>query len=128
MRERAAVDDALERASDDSLDGIAVSLRGVTKRFGDVTAVDDIDLDIADGEFFSMLGPSGSGKTTMLRLIAGFELPTGGTVMLERPRRYSATAVRPRRQHGVPGLRVVPAHERCAEHRLRIAGAQGSEG
>jgi putative spermidine/putrescine transport system ATP-binding protein len=55
----------------------------VTKRFGDVTAVDDIDLDIAEGEFFSMLGPSGSGKTTMLRMIAGFELPSAGTVLLK---------------------------------------------
>jgi putative spermidine/putrescine transport system ATP-binding protein len=63
--------------------GAAVSLRGVTKRFGAVTAVAGVDLDIAEGEFFSMLGPSGSGKTTMLRLIAGFELPTAGTVLLK---------------------------------------------
>jgi putative spermidine/putrescine transport system ATP-binding protein len=49
---------------------------------GDVVAVDDVSLDIADGEFFSMLGPSGSGKTTTLRLIAGFELPTAGRVFL----------------------------------------------
>ena len=47
-----------------------------------VVAVDGVDLEIADGEFFSMLGPSGSGKTTTLRLIAGFELPTGGRVLL----------------------------------------------
>jgi putative spermidine/putrescine transport system ATP-binding protein len=60
----------------------AVRLEGVTKRFGDVTAVDGIDLEIADGEFFSMLGPSGSGKTTTLRMIAGFELPTEGTIRL----------------------------------------------
>jgi putative spermidine/putrescine transport system ATP-binding protein len=60
----------------------AVSLRGLRKRFGPVTAVDGIDLDIADGEFFSMLGPSGSGKTTVLRLIAGFEPPTEGSVWL----------------------------------------------
>jgi putative spermidine/putrescine transport system ATP-binding protein len=63
-------------------DRVAVSLRGVTKRFGEVLAVDDVDLDISEGEFFSMLGPSGSGKTTMLRMIAGFELPTSGTVEL----------------------------------------------
>src|SRR3954470_3995103 len=60
----------------------AISLRSVSKHFGPVRAVDDLDLDIADGEFFSMLGPSGSGKTTVLRLIAGFEEPTGGTIML----------------------------------------------
>lgn len=62
---------------------IAVSLRGITKTFGKVTAVDNVDLDIRDGEFFSMLGPSGSGKTTVLRMIAGFETPDSGTVVLE---------------------------------------------
>jgi putative spermidine/putrescine transport system ATP-binding protein len=60
----------------------AISVRALSKHFGDVRAVDDLDLDIADGEFFSMLGPSGSGKTTVLRLIAGFEEPTAGTIML----------------------------------------------
>jgi putative spermidine/putrescine transport system ATP-binding protein len=60
----------------------AVSLRGLVKRFDDVPAVDGVDLDIAPGEFFSMLGPSGSGKTTVLRLIGGFERPTAGTVEL----------------------------------------------
>ena len=62
---------------------VAISLRDVRKSFGSVTAVDGVDLDIANGEFFSMLGPSGSGKTTVLRMIAGFELPTSGTVVLE---------------------------------------------
>jgi putative spermidine/putrescine transport system ATP-binding protein len=60
----------------------AVRLEGVEKRFGEVVAVAGIDLDIADGEFFSMLGPSGSGKTTTLRMIAGFELPTAGRILL----------------------------------------------
>ena len=60
----------------------AVRLEGVVKRFGDVTAVGGIDLEIADGEFFSMLGPSGSGKTTTLRMIAGFEIPTAGRIHL----------------------------------------------
>ena len=60
----------------------AVSLEALTKRFGDVTAIDAITLDIKDGEFFSLLGPSGSGKTTTLRLIAGFERPTTGRVLL----------------------------------------------
>ena len=52
------------------------------KAFGDVVAVDDVDLEIGDGEFFSLLGPSGSGKTTVLRMIAGFEVPTAGAVLL----------------------------------------------
>jgi len=61
----------------------AISLRGVRKTYGDVNAVDGVDLEVADGEFFSLLGPSGSGKTTTLRLIAGFELPTEGEVLLD---------------------------------------------
>jgi putative spermidine/putrescine transport system ATP-binding protein len=60
----------------------AIRLTGLRKQFGDITAVDGIDLDIADGEFFSMLGPSGSGKTTVLRMIAGFETPSAGTIAL----------------------------------------------
>jgi putative spermidine/putrescine transport system ATP-binding protein len=60
----------------------AVRLRGLRKEFGDVVAVDDVDLDILDGEFLTLLGPSGSGKTTVLRMIAGFEIPTAGTVEL----------------------------------------------
>ncbi len=60
----------------------AVKLEGVVKQFGDVTAVAGIDLEIADGEFFSMLGPSGSGKTTTLRMIAGFEQPSAGRILL----------------------------------------------
>ncbi|MEA2653912.1 MAG: putative spermidine/putrescine transport system ATP-binding protein [Chloroflexota bacterium] len=79
---------------------VAVRLEGLVKRFGDdevgrrvatfvdgdgtfpVVAVDGIDLDVYDGEFFSMLGPSGSGKTTTLRMIAGFELPSEGRILL----------------------------------------------
>jgi putative spermidine/putrescine transport system ATP-binding protein len=60
----------------------AVSFRGVSRVFGDVRAVDNLDLDIAPGEFFAMLGPSGSGKTTCLRLIAGFEQPSGGEIAI----------------------------------------------
>jgi putative spermidine/putrescine transport system ATP-binding protein len=59
-----------------------IRLAGLTKHFGGVTAVDNVDLDVAAGEFFTMLGPSGSGKTTTLRLIAGFELPDAGRVEL----------------------------------------------
>ncbi|MDQ2941514.1 MAG: ABC transporter ATP-binding protein [Chloroflexota bacterium] len=60
----------------------AVQLEALQKRFGEVEAVAGIDLQIADGEFFSMLGPSGSGKTTTLRMIAGFERPTVGRILL----------------------------------------------
>jgi len=60
-----------------------VSLRGVSKTFDDLTAVDHLDLDVKEGEFFSMLGPSGSGKTTVLRMIAGFETPTTGRIFID---------------------------------------------
>ena len=60
----------------------AVSLDRITKRFGDVTAVDELRLDIADGEFFALLGPSGCGKTTTLRMIAGLEFPTEGSLRI----------------------------------------------
>ncbi len=64
-------------------DGVPdVRVTGLKKSYGDVVAVDAIDLDIAPGEFFTMLGPSGSGKTTTLRMIAGFETPDEGTIEL----------------------------------------------
>ena len=62
---------------------IAIRLAGVKKSFGEVKAVDGVNLEIADGEFFAMLGPSGSGKTTVLRLIAGFELPDSGVIEID---------------------------------------------
>jgi putative spermidine/putrescine transport system ATP-binding protein len=60
----------------------AVLFRNVSRFFGEVRAVDNIELEIRDGEFFSMLGPSGSGKTTCLRMIAGFDRPTSGQILL----------------------------------------------
>jgi putative spermidine/putrescine transport system ATP-binding protein len=74
------IDDAPLTVKIDAQHG--VSLRGVTKRFATSVAVDNVDLDVQRGEFFTMLGPSGSGKTTLLRLIAGFEVPDGGTIAL----------------------------------------------
>jgi putative spermidine/putrescine transport system ATP-binding protein len=67
---------------DDTSDA-AVRFVGVRKAFGEVVAVDGVDLDVQSGEFFSMLGPSGSGKTTMLRMVAGFEMPSAGAILLD---------------------------------------------
>jgi putative spermidine/putrescine transport system ATP-binding protein len=61
---------------------LAMRFDNVSRNFGDVKAVDNVDLDILDGEFFTMLGPSGSGKTTCLRMIAGFERPSSGRIWL----------------------------------------------
>jgi len=61
----------------------AIEFRNVTRSFGSVRAVDNVSLEVAAGEFFSMLGPSGSGKTTCLRLVAGFELPVSGHILLD---------------------------------------------
>ncbi|MCU1387390.1 MAG: spermidine/putrescine transporter ATP-binding protein [Ilumatobacteraceae bacterium] len=79
------IESARASASDRSTP--AIQLVRLRKTFGagdgTVVAVDDVDLEIDQGEFFSLLGPSGSGKTTVLRMIAGFELPTGGAVLLD---------------------------------------------
>lgn len=61
----------------------AIRIENVTKRYGDFVAVDDVNLSIDQGEFFSLLGPSGCGKTTTLRILAGFEVPTEGRILLE---------------------------------------------
>lgn len=60
-----------------------LQLRQLTKQFGGLTAVDHIDLDIAEGEFFTLVGPSGSGKTTLLRMLAGMESPSSGDILLD---------------------------------------------
>jgi spermidine/putrescine transport system ATP-binding protein len=70
----------MEDAGQDMERNVAVELSAVTKRFGEFVAVDDLTLDIYEGEFFSLLGPSGCGKTTTLRMIAGFEEPTEGGI------------------------------------------------
>jgi putative spermidine/putrescine transport system ATP-binding protein len=64
------------------MDNSAVLFKNVSRYFGEVKAVDDVNLEIRDGEFFSMLGPSGSGKTTCLRMIAGFDRPSQGQIFL----------------------------------------------
>src|SRR5262249_58160323 len=62
--------------------GAGLALRGIRKAFGPVVALDGIDLEVKSGEFLTILGPSGSGKTTILKIIAGFELPEEGDVLL----------------------------------------------
>ena len=60
-----------------------IQIENVTKKFGDFTAIDNLNLDIYKNEFFSLLGPSGCGKTTLLRMLAGFEKITDGRILLD---------------------------------------------
>src|SRR5438309_205501 len=74
---------------------VGIALEGVSKGFGKVAAVKDVNISIAEGEFFSLLGPSGCGKTTSLRMIAGFEQPDAGRIVLQGE---DVTNVRPNRR------------------------------
>jgi spermidine/putrescine transport system ATP-binding protein len=74
----------------------AISIRGVTKTFGDVVAVDDLSIDIREGEFLTLLGPSGCGKTTTMRMVAGFEEPDEGDIQL---RGEDVVGVPPNKRH-----------------------------
>jgi spermidine/putrescine transport system ATP-binding protein len=74
---------ALDTTPGDGTSEEAIRFEGVTKRFGSLVAVDDLNLQVRGGEFFSLLGPSGCGKTTTLRMVAGFEQPTTGSIYLE---------------------------------------------
>jgi spermidine/putrescine ABC transporter ATP-binding subunit len=73
----------------------SIEIRGITKRFGDVTAVDGVSLEIGHGELFALLGPSGCGKTTLLRMIGGLEAPSTGTILIDGE---DVTAVPPHRR------------------------------
>jgi len=77
------LDDSSRSAETPGASKSSVTLEGVTKRFGDLVAVDDLNLQFAGGEFFTLLGPSGCGKTTTLRMIAGFEQPDEGKVLID---------------------------------------------
>lgn len=63
---------------------VSIQIRGLEKRFGDVVALNQLELDIHSGELFFLLGPSGCGKTTLLRSIAGFHLPDAGTIKFDQ--------------------------------------------
>ena len=99
-------------------------LTGITKRFDDVVAVDNIDLTIADGEFFAMLGPSGCGKTTTLRMIAGLEFPTQGSLKIFGDEVGTLAAQQAARQHRLSELRIVssPVGDRQCGVRAQDAG------
>ena len=106
-----------------------IQIQNVSKRFGKVTAVDNVSLDINAGEFFVLLGPSGCGKTTLLRMIAGFELPTEGKILIDG---QDVTGVPPNKRpvNMVFQSYAVFPHMSVADnvaYGLKIAGVKGGE-
>ena len=91
------------------------------KRYGEVSVIEDLNLDIQDHEFMVLVGPSGCGKSTALRMIAGLEEITGGTISIGDRVVNDAAAQGPRHRHGLPELRALPAHDRAREPRVRPA-------
>ncbi|MYI15397.1 MAG: ATP-binding cassette domain-containing protein [Acidimicrobiaceae bacterium] len=99
----------------------------VSRRFSDTLALDSVSFTVRQGEFFSIIGPSGSGKTTTVRMIAGLEAPTVGTVKLFG-KDVSAVPPPPAgHAHGVSELRAVPALEHSGQCRLRPPHARGGQ-
>ena len=90
----------------------SVELRSVRKQFGDFVALRDINLEIQNGEFFSVLGPSGCGKSTILRLIAGLEDIDSGALLIDGNDMVSTPGLQASVQHGVPELRDLSTSER----------------
>ena len=106
----------------------SVRLDGVSKRFGDLVAVRELELDIGRGEFFTLLGPSGCGKTTTLRMVAGFEEPTAGRVLIEGQDVAGLPSHKRPDEHRLSELRALPPPERRRERRLRPSPQEGPEG
>ena len=79
---------------------MAITIRSVSKRFGDAVALDDVNLDVPDGSLTALLGPSGGGKSTLLRVVAGLETPDSGTVEIDG---QDLTGI-PARQHHCCGV------------------------
>lgn len=88
-----------------------LELQGLTKRFGEFTAVDSMNLKAAEGEMIALLGGSGCGKTTTLRMIAGFTEPTARTDPGGRQKRFHYPPLPPQYRHFLPELRAVPPHD-----------------
>jgi iron(III) transport system ATP-binding protein len=98
----------------------AIEFQNVSKRYGEVAAVEEVSFAIAAGTLVTLLGPSGCGKTTTLRMIAGLELPTAGTIRIGGADVTRCSGSPARRVDGVSELRAVPAHDGAGERELRL--------
>ena len=102
-----------------------IVLKNVTKRWGDFVAVDNLNMTIEDRDFITLLGPSGCGKTTTLRMIAGLETPTEGTITIggrtvfDSERGINISPRQARHRFPISELRPVAAHDRLSKHLLR---------
>ncbi len=107
---------------------MSIELKNVTKKFGEVAAVNNISFSVNEGELMALLGPSGGGKTTVLRMIAGLEMPTDGRHFHPRPARQRRVGATSQHRLRVPELRAVQEHERVQERRLRSENQEMEEG
>src|ERR1022692_1380279 len=113
-------------AEGDGGGSVAIRVQGLRKNYGPVVALDGVDLEIRQGEFFTLLGPSGSGKTTLLRLIAGFERPEGGTIELAGRASRQVRAARARRAGARHGAADWPGRAQAGPAVRRPAAAGGA--
>lgn len=99
-----------------------LEIRDVTRRYGELAAVDGVSFSVEAGEFFTLLGPSGCGKTTLLRMIAGFEAPDSGVILLDGVDLADGrSAGKASGAYRVSELCPVPAHDGVAKHRFSVA-------
>ena len=100
----------------------------LTKQFGRLVAVNDVSLDIQEGEFFTIVGPSGSGKTTLLRMLGGLEKPTAGDIYLARRAGQPGARQPAADLHGLPVARALQSQDGRPEHRVLAEDAGARAG
>ena len=105
-----------------------LEITGLSKSFKDHKVIRDLSIEVAKGEFLVVFGPSGCGKTVFLRLIAGMTRPDAGDIAIDGQSVVDVESREPRRRHGVPELRPLPAHDRFRQHRqpAAVASRDGS--
>ena len=98
---------------------VGIHFEHIVKKYGENVIIPDLNLDVREGEFFTLLGPSGCGKTTLLRMVAGFNSIEGGTIAFNGRVINDIAPEQAQHRHGFPELRRLSAHDRARERRLR---------